>query len=92
MAFYRDGRSEGDFDDGIGKAVSAVLMNPAFLFRVERDPDDVAPGTAYRVNDIELASRLSFFLWSSIPDDELSMRLFGASSVGRMSWSARLAA
>ena len=71
LAFYRDGRSEGDFDHGIGKAVSAVLMNPAFLFRVERDPDDVAPGAAYRVNDIELASRLSFFLWSSIPDDDL---------------------
>jgi hypothetical protein len=48
-----------------------VLVNPAFLFRVERDPERIAAGTAYRVSDIELASRLSFFLWSSIPDDEL---------------------
>ena len=71
MAFYREGRSEGDFDTGIGKAVSAVLVNPAFLFRVELDPDQVASGAAYRIGDIELASRLSFFLWSSSPDDEL---------------------
>ena len=71
MAFYREGRSEGDFDEGIGRALSAVLMSPEFLFRVELDPDGLAPGTAYRISDIELASRLSFFLWSSLPDDEL---------------------
>ena len=71
MAFYRTGRSEGDFDAGVGKALSAVLMSPAFLFRVELDPDQAATGAAYRVSDIELASRLSFFLWSSGPDDEL---------------------
>ena len=71
MDFYRDARTETDFDAGIGKALSAVLMNPAFLFRVESDPDLVVSGTAYRIGDIELASRLAFFLWSSIPDDEL---------------------
>jgi hypothetical protein len=52
-------------------ALSSVLVNPKFLFRIERDPPGVAPGVAYRVSDVELASRLSFFLWSSIPDDEL---------------------
>jgi mono/diheme cytochrome c family protein len=71
IAFYRQGRSEGDFDTGIGRAVSAVLSNPEFLFRVEVDPEEVPAGTAYRISDLELASRLSFFLWSSIPDDEL---------------------
>jgi hypothetical protein len=71
MAFYREGRSEHDFDTGIGKALSAVLINPEFLFRVEVDPDKTAAGTAYRISDLELASRLSFFLWSSLPDDAL---------------------
>jgi hypothetical protein len=71
MAFYREGRSERDFDTGIGKALSAVLINPEFLFRVEVDPDKTAPGAAYRISDLELASRLSFFLWSSLPDDAL---------------------
>ena len=71
MAFFREGRSEGDFDAGIGKALGAMLMSPQFLFRVELDPDGVASGDTYRISDIELASRLSFFLWSSIPDDEL---------------------
>jgi hypothetical protein len=71
MAFYREGRSEGDFDAGIGKALSAVLINPEFLFRVEVDPDKAAPGAVYRISDLELASRLSFFLWSSVPDDAL---------------------
>jgi len=71
MEFFREGRAEGDFDIGIGKALSAVLMNPSFLFRVESDPEEVADGGVYRISDLELASRLSFFLWSSIPDDEL---------------------
>ena len=52
-------------------ALSAVLVNPQFLFRIEPDPPGVARGAAYRIPDIPLASRLSFFLWSSIPDDEL---------------------
>ena len=71
MAFYRDGRSDGDFDAGISKALSAVLINPEFLFRVEAEPDKASAGTAYRISDLELASRLSFFLWSSLPDDAL---------------------
>jgi len=71
MAFYREGRAEGDFDAGIATAMSAVLTNPEFLFRVESDPKTVAARGVYRISDLELASRLSFFLWSSIPDDEL---------------------
>jgi len=71
LAFYRKGRAAGDFDAGIATALSAVLSNPAFLFRVESDPKTVPPGGVYRVSDLDLASRLSFFLWSSIPDDEL---------------------
>ena len=61
----------GGFEDGIEMALRSVLVSPEFLFRVEQDPAGVAPNTAYRVSDLELASRLSFFLWSSIPDDEL---------------------
>jgi cytochrome c553 len=68
---YRTARAEEDFDAGIEMALSAVLVNPNFLFRVEQDPVGVAPNTAYRVSDFELASRLSFFLWSSIPDEAL---------------------
>lgn len=71
LAFYKDGRSEGSFDAGIQAAVERLLVGPKFLFRVESDPPGIAPGTAYRISDLELASRLSFFLWSSIPDDEL---------------------
>jgi len=71
MAFFRQGRAQGDFDSGITMALTAVLTNPSFLFRVESDPVKVAANGVYRVNDIDLASRLSFFLWSSIPDDEL---------------------
>jgi len=71
MTFYRKGRAEGDFDLGITTALTAVLTNPKFLFRVESDPKKVTAGGVYRISDLELASRLSFFLWSSIPDDEL---------------------
>ena len=71
VTFYRTGRSDGGFDTGIGLALERMLAGPEFLFRIERDPSAVAPGTAYRISDLELASRLSFFLWSSIPDDEL---------------------
>ena len=71
MAFYREGRAEGDFDTGVAKALSAVLANPGFLFRVESDPENAPASGVYRVSDVDLASRLSFFLWSSIPDDEL---------------------
>jgi mono/diheme cytochrome c family protein len=71
LAFYRSGREEGDFDHGIELALGAMLVSPDFLFRVELDPRGAAPGQIYRISDHELASRLSFFLWSSIPDDEL---------------------
>ncbi len=71
LAFYREARAAGSFDDGIERALAAVLINPEFLFRVELDPERAAAGAAYRISDLELASRLSFFLWSSIPDDEL---------------------
>ena len=71
LGFYRIGREAGDFDAGIGAALERILLGPEFLFRVERDPADVAPGAAYDISDLELASRLSFFLWSSIPDDQL---------------------
>jgi hypothetical protein len=71
LRFYRDGRSKGGFEAGIGMALRRILVSPEFLFRVERDPASAPPNTAYRISDLELASRLSFFLWSSIPDDEL---------------------
>jgi len=69
--FYQRGRSEGTFDSGIRAALERLLISPDFLFRIEADPDAIAAGTPYRLSDVELASRLSFFLWSSIPDDEL---------------------
>jgi hypothetical protein len=62
---------EGGFEFGVQRAVARLLVDPQFLFRFEREPAQVAAGTAYRISDLELASRLSFFLWSSIPDDEL---------------------
>jgi hypothetical protein len=71
LPFYREARREADFDAGIEAALSAILVSREFLFRVEQVPADVKPGTPYRVSDLELASRLSFFLWSSIPDDDL---------------------
>jgi len=71
LAFYRSGREERDFDFGIEKALRALLVSPDFLFRIEQDPPGRAPGRAYRIGDLELASRLSFFLWSTVPDDQL---------------------
>jgi cytochrome c5 len=71
LDFYRRARSNGDFDTGIRAGVERLLVSPDFLFRIEADPERVASGSAYRLSDVELASRLSFFLWSSIPDDEL---------------------
>ena len=69
--FYEAGRAERDFDLGIQRALERVLVSPQFLFRIEQEPAGTARGSVYRVGDFELASRLSFFLWSSIPDDEL---------------------
>jgi hypothetical protein len=71
LAFYREARREGDFETGIEMALRAILTSTEFLIRVERDPQNLAANRAYRVSNLELASRLSFFLWSSIPDDEL---------------------
>jgi hypothetical protein len=72
MGFYKLGRNNGgSFDNGIAAVVQRVLVDPQFLYRVETTPDGTAPGAAYQVNDLDLASRLSFFLWSSIPDDQL---------------------
>jgi hypothetical protein len=71
LAFYREGRKNGSFDSGIERALRLILSNPQFLFRFERDPAGLVPGSSYRIGDVELASRLSFFLWSSIPDEEL---------------------
>jgi len=72
MAAFESGRRrQGSFDGGIRRALAQILVNPQFLFRFEPDPPQVAANAAYRLGDLELASRLSFFLWSSIPDDEL---------------------
>ena len=71
MEFYKRGRQSGDFDSGIQEALARVLVAPRFVYRAEEEPATIASGQAYRVSDIDLASRLSFFLWSSIPDDEL---------------------
>ena len=71
MAFFEDGRADGSFDTGIQVAVERILVDPEFLFRIEQDPDGLLPDAAYPVSDLGLASRLSFFLWSSIPDEEL---------------------
>jgi hypothetical protein len=70
MAIYKEGRAVRDFEAGIERSIEALLSSPKFLIRVEREPAG-KPGTPYRVSDLELASRLSFFLWRSIPDDEL---------------------
>jgi len=71
LAIYEEGRAEGGFEAGIERALKRLQVSPEFLYRVEADPPNVPPGAAYRISDLELASRLSFFLWSSIPDDEL---------------------
>ena len=71
LSFFRMGRESGSFDNGIEIAIRRIISGPEFIFRAETDPPGLKPGTPYRINDIELASRLSFFLWSTIPDDEL---------------------
>ncbi len=80
LGFYREGRAEGDFRAGVRRALESILVDPEFLFRIERDPPGAAPATAYRLSDLELAARLSFFLWASIPDDEL----LDAAAAGRL--------
>ena len=71
MQFYADGRKAGTFENGIESALTAMLSSAKFLYRTEPPPANARPGTIYALSDLELASRLSFFLWSSIPDDEL---------------------
>jgi mono/diheme cytochrome c family protein len=71
LSLYRQGSQSGGFETGVRLALQKILVSPAFIFRAEYDPPNAVPGTAHPVSDIELASRLSFFLWSSIPDDEL---------------------
>jgi hypothetical protein len=89
MQFYREARTEGgDFNAGIRAGLARILASPSFLFRAERDPGALAAGAAHRITDLELASRLSFFLWSSIPDD----RLLDLAVAKRLSTSAVLEA
>jgi hypothetical protein len=86
LAAYQDGRRRGDFDLGIQYGVARVLVDPRFLFRLEADPPRAIAGRAYQVSDIELASRLSFFLWSSVPDEPL----LEVAAAGRLSRPAEL--
>ena len=76
MAFYRTGAEEGGFENGIGTALQAILASPHFVFRMEEAPADIQPGQTFRIGDVDLASRLSFFLWGTPPDAEL-MELAG---------------
>jgi hypothetical protein len=71
IGFYKQGRARGDFETGIQEALARLLVAPRFLYRVEQEPATLAAGATYRISDTELASRLSFFLWSSIPDEQL---------------------
>jgi mono/diheme cytochrome c family protein len=71
LGFYQEGRNEGGFEMGIERALARLLFDPRFIFRMEHVPANLAPGTPYRLTDLELATRLSFFLWSSIPDSKL---------------------
>ena len=71
LRLYQEGRNDRDFDAGVERALEALLSMPSFLFRLERQPVDTQPGGVYELSDLELASRLAFFLWKSIPDDEL---------------------
>jgi hypothetical protein len=71
LAFYKTARETGDFEAGIREALPAILASPKFLYRAERAPESVAPGSIHRLSDLELASRLSFFLWGRLPDEEL---------------------
>lgn len=80
MGFFHEGRENGNFDAGIQMALRRILASPEFIFRFEPDPEDLDPGGSFAIGDLELASRLSFFLWSSIPDEEL----LGIAGQGRL--------
>jgi hypothetical protein len=86
LGFYQRGRNKGDFETGITTALQAIVASPEFVFRFERTPPGVVAGANYRVSDLELASRLSYFLWSTAPDDEL----ITLASQGRLSNTATL--
>jgi hypothetical protein len=81
LTLYKAGAQNGGFETGVRLALQKVLVSPDFLFRAEVDPPGAAPGSVYKISDIELASRLSFFLWSSIPDDQL----LAVAETGRLS-------
>jgi cytochrome c551/c552 len=87
LGFYQSGHALRGFDAGIQYALARILVDPQFIYRFEKAPDGVRAGTVYRVSDLELASRMSFFLWSSIPDDEL----LGLAAKGRLSDATVLA-
>jgi len=82
MNFYKEGRAASDFDAGVRRALTAVLAHPDFLFRTDQSPEDLPPGTIYRITDQALASRLSFFLWNSLPDDTL-LKLASSGELGK---------
>jgi len=86
LSFYQEGRNEGGFEDGIERALARVLVDPRFIFRLEHVPADLPQGATYRLTDLELATRLSFFLWSSIPDG----KLMDLASAGQLSKPAVL--
>jgi cytochrome c5 len=86
LRLYEQGRTERGFDDGVEWVIERILVSPDFLFRIEPEPANVQPDTAFRISDVALASRLSFFLWSSIPDEEL----LGLAERGRLHEPATL--
>jgi hypothetical protein len=88
LELYSAGSKQGGFEAGLTRAITGILVSPGFLFRMERDPAGIAPGELYPISDIDLASRLSFFLWSSIPDE----KLLGLAEQGRLSEPAVLEA
>jgi len=88
MSLYRQGAQTNGFEAGVRLALQKILVSPEFIFRAEFDPPGAAPGSVHRVSDVELASRLSFFLWSSLPDDEL----LAAAERGELSDKAALQA
>src|SRR5262249_14721834 len=71
MTFYDKGRKAGDFESGVRMSLQALLASPKFVFRFERAPASVKPGQTYLVSDLDLASRLSYFLWNTMPDQQL---------------------
>src|SRR5262249_53402549 len=71
MEFYQDGRKEGDFDHAIEMSLARILASLKFIYRIENEPANIAAGQLYRISDLDLASRLSYFLWSAAPDAQL---------------------